>query len=90
MKPQGKSLQKKRGCNSFLILGSISCRDITLMSRHKNRSVQSATENRVSKEVATYSLIEALAKELNLRHFKKSRVRNDVATTHSGCDLKKS
>ena len=60
------------------------------MSRHKNRSVQSATKNIVSKEVATCSQIEALAKELNLQPFKKSRVRNDVTTTHSGRDLKKS
>ena len=71
MKPQVKSLQKKRGCNQFLILGSISCRDINLMSRHKNRSVQSATKNIVSKEVATCSQIEALAKELNLQPFQK-------------------
>ena len=41
------------------------------MSRHKNRSVQSATKNMVSKEVATCSQIEALAKELNLRPFQK-------------------
>ena len=43
----------------------------------------------VSKEVTTCSQIEALAKELSLRPFKKSRVINDVATTHSGRDLKK-
>ena len=47
-------------------------------------------KNRVLKEVATCSLIEALTKELNLRPFKKSRVRNDVATSHLGRDLKKS
>ena len=74
---------KEKRLQLVLILSSISCRDIKI-------TVLKVQPKTVSKEVATCSQIEALAKELSLQPFKKSMSRNDVVTNHSSRDLKKS
>ena len=59
------------------------------MSRHKNKSVQSAIENSFKRGRNLYpNRSNCLGTELAT--FYKPRVINDVATTYSGRDLKKS